>query len=83
MNRLRLLDITIHRSSQIITDQNHQNHPAARPRLAEAMQGWLRGGSRLWWYLGSLLPAVNIFNGFAAVMFSEAGPLKKIGKMDG
>ena len=45
----------------------------ARPRLAEAMQGWLRGGSRLWWYLGSLLPAVNIFNGFAAVMFSEAG----------
>lgn len=40
--------------------------------LAEAMQGWLRGGSRFWWYLGSLLPAVNIFNGFAAVMFSEA-----------
>ena len=40
--------------------------------LAEAMQGWLRGQPRILWYLGSLLPAVNIFNGFAGVMFSEA-----------
>ena len=39
---------------------------------AEAMQGWLRGHARLWWYIGSLLPTVNLFNGFAAVLLSEA-----------
>ncbi|CAK9028617.1 Phospholipid-transporting ATPase ABCA1 (ATP-binding cassette sub-family A member 1) (ATP-binding cassette transporter 1) (ABC-1) (ATP-binding cassette 1) (Cholesterol efflux regulatory protein) [Durusdinium trenchii] len=40
--------------------------------IAEAMQGWLRGLPKLLWYVASLLPTVNLFNGFAVLLYSEA-----------
>eukprot|EP00931_Biecheleriopsis_adriatica_P084220 TRINITY_DN5797_c0_g1_i2.p1 TRINITY_DN5797_c0_g1~~TRINITY_DN5797_c0_g1_i2.p1 ORF type:complete len:1395 (+),score=291.85 TRINITY_DN5797_c0_g1_i2:23-4207(+) len=40
--------------------------------LAASLQGWLRDEPKLMWYAAGLLPTVNVFNGFSAILWQEA-----------
>ncbi|CAE7347873.1 ABCA1 [Symbiodinium sp. CCMP2592] len=39
---------------------------------AVGLQGFLRGLPKILWYLAGLLPSVNVFNGFAGLLWNEA-----------